>query len=277
MKPILEYSSFRTFLLDYYKERHEFGFTWRDFAKIAGYSSPVFLKLVCDAKANLSELGVERVASAIGLVGVDLQYFRALVRYEQEKDSKKRETFWKELRCLAKENSFHLVGEEQYDYYASWRHPVLRELVSVLPSAKPVELANLFVEETSAAEVRKALSVLLQTGFLKEQNGKLSVVEKSVSTGILEPGKLAIRNMHYQMGELALKALENVEPSERDVSGLTMGISKNAYQRIVEETAAFRRRLAAIAMESEGEERVYRMNLQFFPLTKANRRKSNEN
>ena len=131
MKPILEYSSFRTFLLDYYKERHEFGFTWRDFAKIAGYSSPVFLKLVCDAKANLSELGVERVASAIGLVGVDLQYFRALVRYEQEKDSKKRETFWKELRCLAKENSFHLVGEEQYDYYASWRHPVLRELVSL--------------------------------------------------------------------------------------------------------------------------------------------------
>ena len=51
-----------------------------------------------------------------------------------------------------------------------------------MPSAKPVELANLFVEETSAAEVRKALSVLLQTGFLKEQNGKLSVVEKSVST-----------------------------------------------------------------------------------------------
>ena len=103
------------------------------------------------------------------------------------------------------------------------------------------------------------------------------MVEKSVSTGILEPGKLAIRNMHHQMGELALKALESVEPSERDVSGLTMGISKNAYQRIVEETAAFRRRLAAIAMESEGEERVYRMNLQFFPLTKANRRKSNEN
>lgn len=268
MKPVLEYSSFRQFLQDYYCERHEFGFTWRDFARLAGYSSPVFLKLVCEGKANLSELGVERVSSALGLTGVDLLYFRALVCFEQEKDVSRRELLWKELRKFASKNSIHIVGEEEYDYYASWRHPVLRELVSSFPDAKPSELAEQFVEDTSAKEVRNALSVLLRTGFLKEKNGKYAVAEKSISTGALEPGKMAIRGMHRQMGELGVKALDSISPEERDISGLTLGLTESAFCRVVEETAAFRRRLAAIAMESSGEERVYRMNLQLFPLTR---------
>ena len=86
-----------------------------DFAKAAGYSSPVFLKLVCDSKANLSEAGIERVASAMGLVGVDLQYFRQLVAFNQEKSSAAKKKIFAEMRKLANENSFALVGEDQYD------------------------------------------------------------------------------------------------------------------------------------------------------------------
>ena len=87
---------------------------------------------------------------------------------------------------------------------------------------------------------------------------------------------MAIRGMHRQMGELALKALDSTPPTERDISGMTMGLTESAYHRVVEETAAFRRRLASIAMESSGEERVYRMNLQLFPLTRLKKGKQND-
>ena len=91
MKPVMEYQNFRIFMRDFYTDRKtRSGYTWRDFAKAAGYSSPVFLKLVCDGKANLSKVGVERVAQAMGLAGVDLQYFRLLVDFNQEKDSLKK-------------------------------------------------------------------------------------------------------------------------------------------------------------------------------------------
>ena len=64
MKRVMEYQNFRIYVRDFYTERKlASGFTWRDFAKLAGYSSPVFLKLVCDGKANLSEVGIERVAT----------------------------------------------------------------------------------------------------------------------------------------------------------------------------------------------------------------------
>ena len=86
MNSVILYENYRAYIQDYYSEHHErFGFTWRRFAKAAGYSSPVFLKLVSEGKSNLSDLGIERTAQAMGLVGNDLLYFRVLVHFNQEK------------------------------------------------------------------------------------------------------------------------------------------------------------------------------------------------
>ena len=139
----MEYQNYRLYMRDLYTERTKrSGFTWRDFTKAAGYSSPVYLKLVCDGKTNLSEVGVERVAEAMGLVGVDLQYFRTLVSFNQEKDSSNKKILFKELRSIAKENATTLVGEDQYDYYESWVNPVLREMAPQMHGATPSQMAN---------------------------------------------------------------------------------------------------------------------------------------
>ena len=266
----MEYSSYRVFIRDYYAERKiRSGFTWRDFAKAAGYSSPVFLKLVCDGKTNLSEAGVERVASAMGLVGVDLQYFRLLVQFNQEKDSSTQKQVYAEMRKLSKEYSFALVGEDQYDYYDSWVNPVLREMAPRLNGATPAQMAGEIVFDTDAAQVKKSLKLLQQNGLLKKDDqGNFSQGNLSVTTGNLDVASLAVREMHRQMGELAVKSLDQVPVKERNVSGLTIGISQEAFERISHEIADFRRRISAIVMEDSGEERVYRLNVQLFPLTK---------
>lgn len=268
MESIFAYQSYRTFLRDYYAKRHAYGFTWRDFSAKCGYSSPVFLKLVSEGKGNLSPLGTERVASALGLTGKELEFFRLLVNFEQEKSPKKRETLFAEIRQMALENKVKIAGEEQYDYFSSWRNPVVREILRNLGEQKLSEVAGLFLEKTSAQDVRKAVSVLERVGFLKKSGAGYEVSEAVISTGALEPGKLAVRQMHKQMGELAVKSLDEVDPRARDISGMTLGLSENAFARVSEELAAFRRRVAAIALEDSGKESVYRLNLQLFPLTK---------
>ena len=50
-------------------------------------------------------------------------------------------------------------------------------------------------------------------------------------------------------------------------AGFTLGISENAYRRLVEEIAAFRKRIKEIVSEDEGSSRVYRLNLHLFPLS----------
>ena len=270
MKPVMEYQNFRLYVRDFYTERKiRSGFTWRDFAKAAGYSSPVFLKLVCDGKANLSDVGIERVANAMGLVGTDLQYFRALVNFNQEKDSSKKKEVFKELRAIAKENEMTLVGEDQYDYYESWINPVLRELVPQVPEATPAQVADMLAFDTQAAEVKKALKLLEKVGLLnKNADGSFEQSSKAITTGNIEVTSLSVREMHRQMGELAVRSLDEVPVNERDISGLTLGISESAYSRITKEIEDFRRRVASIVLQETEEDRVYRLNVQLFPLTK---------
>jgi uncharacterized protein (TIGR02147 family) len=270
MKPVMEYQNFRVYVRDFYTERKDrSGFTWRDFAREAGYSSPVFLKLVCDGKANLSEVGVERTAAAMGLAGVDLQYFRELVAFNQAKEGAEKKSRFAHLRRLARENNREIIGEDQYDYFESWKNPVLREMAPNMPGATPAQLAGKLAFDAETAGVKKSLNLLQKTGILeKDAAGNFKQGSKAISTGNLEIASLSVREMHRQMGELAVRALDEIPVKERDISGLTMGLSEEAFQRVSMEIEAFRRRVAAIAMEDSRTDKVYRLNMQLFPLTK---------
>ncbi len=95
--------------------------------KAAGYSLPVFLKLVSEGKSNLSDLGIERTAQAMGLVGNDLLYFRVLVHFNQEKKASLKRTIT--MKCEPSRGvQVSLVGEDQYMIIFLLRNPVLREL-----------------------------------------------------------------------------------------------------------------------------------------------------
>ena len=270
MKPVMEYQNFRVYMRDFYTERKDrSGFTWRDFAREAGYSSPVFLKLVCDGKANLSEVGVERTAAAMGLAGVDLQYFRELVAFNQAKEGGEKKTRFAHLRRLARENNREIIGEDQYDYFESWKNPVLREMAPNMPGATPAQMAGKLAFDAETAGVKKSLNLLQKTGILeKDAAGNFKQGSKAISTGNLEIASLSVREMHRQMGELAVRALDEIPVKERDISGLTLGLSEEAFQRVRMEIEAFRRRIAAIAMEDSHTDKVYRLNMQLFPLTK---------
>ena len=66
MKDILEYTDYRQYIADYYADRKaKTAFSWQEFAKMAGFSSPVYLKYVSEGRFNLSAEAAARVASAI--------------------------------------------------------------------------------------------------------------------------------------------------------------------------------------------------------------------
>jgi uncharacterized protein (TIGR02147 family) len=204
----------------------------------------------------------------MGLVGVDLQYFRLLVEFNQEKDSAKKKIVFKKMREVAKEGSMEIVGEDQFDYYESWLNPVVREMAPQMGDATPAQIADKIAFGTQTAEVKKALSLLQKVGLLKKGERGFEQAAKSITTGNLEIASLSVREMHRQMGELAVRALDEIPVKERDISGLTLGVSENAFFRISQEIADFRRRISSIVMEDTGENRVYRLNVQLFPLTK---------
>ena len=269
MRPIVEYQDYHVFLGDYYEERKRTSaFSWREFSKIAGFVSPSYLKDVCSGKTNLSKVAMGRVAEAIGLVGHEVAYFEAMVQFGNAKTDELKKKFLEQMCTIAFDHKVRVVDKDAFEYYDSWKNPVIRELAPLMPGAMPGEIAKMCTQEVSALEVRKSLAFLERAGFLKQIGENIYVqTEKSVE-GSKEGLPLAIRSMHREMGDLAVDSLDRFTTNERNVTGVTMGIDRKTYERIVHELNECRKKITAIAEECNVIRQVYRLNLQLFPLSK---------
>ena len=143
-----------------------------------------------------------------------------------------------------------------------------------MPGAKPLALAHACREKITAAEVSETLNFLVKAGLLqKDGAGNYTQTEKSVTTGPMEVTLVAVRGMHRQMGEFALDAIEGVPQTERHFSGVTLGVTHEAYDEIVQVIAECRKKVIAIATRDSATDEVYRLNMQFFPLTQKSSKK----
>ena len=246
MKPIVEYQDYRIFMSDYYEERkRSSAFSWREFAKIAGFTSPSYLKLVCEGKSSLSRVTMERVAVAMGLVGYEVDYFKAMVNFGNAKKDVAKRRYFDEMHAIASAHKVRVIDKAAFG-----------------------EIAKMCNQDISAYEVRKSLIFLERTGLLKKVGEETyEQTEKSVK-GSKEGLPIAIRSMHREMGRLAVDSLEKFDSSERNVTGITMGLNREAYEKIVDELDDCRKKIVAIAAECGELDQVYRLNLQLFPLTK---------
>jgi len=268
MKPITEYQDYRSYMQEFYEEgKRTSALTWREFARLAGFVSPTYLKLVCEGKSRLKNDGVNRTAQAMGLVGYEVDYFRVMVRYAHARTDYERKKAYEEMRCIAEENKVKVVDGDAFAYFESWKNPVIRELAPVMPGAKPGDIAKLCCQEISAGEVRESLDFMTKVGILKkDRNGNYTQTDKALM-GDSEIMPVAIRSMHRDMANFAVEAVDDFAISDRNFQGVTMGVDRETYEQITREMEAFRRRIVAIANSTKKVDRVYRLNLQMFPLS----------
>lgn len=269
MKTVTEYKNYREYILDYYKERKRCSaFTWREFAKIAGFASGSYLKLVSDGKTRLREESAKKTALAMGLVGFEFDYFVLMVRYENAKTDQEKKKCFEEMQALAEASRVKILGSEMYTFYETWKHSVVRELAVAMPGAKPNEIAKMCKPAISAADVSDSLRFLLKAGLLtRDIKGNYHQTSTSLSTGNLNVVAVAVHSLLRQMGEFALDALDKLPISERHFSGITMGMTAESYKKVVEELAECRKRIVSIVAADKNIEKVCRLNMQLFPLT----------
>jgi uncharacterized protein (TIGR02147 family) len=140
--------------------------------------------------------------------------------------------------------------------------------------AKPLALAKACRPKITAAEVSDSLNFLVKANMLqKDENGNYVQTDRSITAGPMEVTPAVIRGLHRQMGELALDTIEGVPQNERHFSGVTLGITQGAYDEIVAEIDAFRKRIIEIATRETETDEVYRLNIQFFPMTNKSSKK----
>lgn len=270
MKSIFEFYDYRLYMRTFYEQRKKYSvFSWREFSKLAGFTSPNYMKVVCDGKSRLSKAGIEKVSNAMGLLEYEKIYFQKLVKLDEARDESSKKQVLEEIREMSKEYKIRMLDGDAFLYFESWLNPVLRELVQMNPGAKPLTLAKLCRPYTSATEVRKSLDFMVQAGIIKKVKENHYRQTGKIVSGSSEVMPLALRSMHRQMAEFAKDSIDSVPVSKRYFSGITMAVTSNEYKEIINELEKFRQKILQIASGVKTGQKVYRLNLQLFPLTKS--------
>lgn len=97
-----------------------------------------------------------------------------------------------------------------------------------------------------------------------ELTGKNVSTPSDISSGVLREG-------HRQYIDKALQSLESDPVETRDISGMTMAISKGRLKEAKKLIQDFRRKLC-VFLEDGNLDSVYRLNIQLFPLTQESKK-----
>lgn len=274
MPEICEYTDCRKFIKDYYDETkaRNPGFSYQVFAQKAGFKSKGFLHLVVQGKRPLSRANVLGLAQAMKLDRHETDYLENLVAFNQSATLQERNHFFEKLSSIkaAGKSAWkpQLVRKEQYEFYSRLYHSVIRALIDQRSFRNDYAwLAKTVRPRITPTQARKSVELLSRLGFIrKRKDGSWEVAEKTIVT-LPEVQSLAVQNFHREAGELALKALNDLPRERRNITGLTLGISKETYRSICDEIQAFRERLLRIAEADDKANCVYQLNFQFFPVT----------
>jgi len=270
MKPITTYLDFRTYLHDYYIEKKSTSkFSYRDFAKAAGFSSPVFIKLVIDGKTNLTQSSIAKICDAMELKKGERRYFKNLVCFGQAKTIEAKISFLEKLKSLQSSLSVEHLSDNQFAYFSKWYHPVIRELISMIYFDGDCEkLAARVTPPISAKEAQESVALLEDLHLIeKVDNGQYVTTSTFLTSDGMENGTLALRNVQKTMALFAAEAIDGIPPEKRDISGVSISISDKSITAIRTELQKCRRKIFEIASADKECDSVYRVNLHFFPIS----------
>jgi len=271
MDSIFSYTDYRAFLKDYFiqKKSENNGFSLRVISDRAGFKARDYILRVMNNTRNVSQSGIFMLSRALRLSPKEADYFVNLVGFNQARIPSEKEFFYKKMSEICKYGRYQKLRQEQYEYFSEWYFSALRSLLPVMDFKDDYsEIAKFLDPPLTPGQVKKAVELLIQLGLLsRDSNGRYAVAEAPLTAGD-EVQSAALVRFHKQSMGLSVRALERFAAPQRDISGVTMSLSRDGFEKLKAELQAFRKKAMLIAEQDTDEEGVFQLNFQFFPLSK---------
>lgn len=264
---IFDYLDFVKYLRDYYEARHAIDrwFSYRYIQSKTGID-PGYLYKIFQGKKSLSQKKVPAIAKMLGFSKREKEYFTLLVMYGQAKSNESiRLYFEKMLQFREVPVRTMLAGE--YEYYTKWYYAAIRQILSIIRFSGDFEaLARMMVPAISSSEAKKSVNLLCKLGLVEKlSDGNYRTVDKFLSTGE-NWHSIAVRRFQQETIELANKALDSVPKEQRDISTVTITLTKEAFNEARERIRQFRQDMIELVNMEGDPEGVYHVNIQMIPI-----------
>lgn len=279
---IRRFSDYRSYLLELipFLKATDAEFSYRTFSRRAGFSSPNYLKLVAEGQRNLAPASIDKFARGLGLDRRERRVFRLLVLLDGARTDRERNDHYLGLLELVTDEPSARLRSQQFDVYRDWYPLVIREMTALGDFRNdPQWVAQRLRPRITTAQARRALSQLFDLGLMVEKDdGVVEPAERRISTGP-EVQSLAVRNYHRAHLGLAAEALDGVPQGDRNVTAVTVKLTKRGYDEAVRAIADLRQRLLDIAdapQIDDDEAEIHHVLLAMFPVTQPSRRSGDD-
>jgi uncharacterized protein (TIGR02147 family) len=271
MIEIYRYTNYRKLLKDYFdqKKQNNKKFSLQFFADKAGFKARDHILRIMNGHSNVSYQGGQKLASAMELTEKETEYFTNLILFNQAKTHNEKECYFKKMSQICKSVTTQQLREDQYNYFSEWYFGALRSFLPLFNFSNDFTSIGKFLDPPiSSQQVQKAINLLLNLGLMTiDEDNHYHVASSSVTSGD-EVSSVALNSFHRQSLELAIRSINKTPADQRDISGVTMSVSQDSFNKIKNEIKAFRKKIISIAENDSNEDRVVQFNMQLFPLTK---------
>lgn len=272
--PYLDYKQYLNDVFESFK-RVDSSFSYRNFARMAGSTSPNLLQLIHGRKLNISSAQVSSLASALKLNKKEEKYFETIVAFDHAKTHHEKDKYFQRILLTREYLSIKTIEKKQYEYFSHWYNPVIRELLTH-PEYKddPAWIAERIVPSVTLGKVKKGIELLVTLDLIRRGSDGKSWVQtnRTISTPS-EVLSMAIVKYHRDIITLGREAIERFKSRERDIRSVTMGVSKEGFVELKKRMESFWKEILAFADTNERTDRIMQVNLQLFPLSKRKEKK----
>ena len=277
MNSIFDYTDYRAFLRDafdnYKKERC--AVSWRFMASRIG-CDPGNLLRVAQRKIHLAVKYVGPCAKFFGLSEKESAYWTELVLFGRAKSDKEALDHYEKMLSV-KGVEIKRLDAKELEFYRHWYSNAIRSMLGIGSFGDDDEsyrkLAGSCTPEISPKEARDAVRLLEELHMVKlGPEGFWTVTETFVSTGGNWRSE-AVRRFQEDTISLAGQSLSRHKPFLRDISTATITFNRNNLDLVRERIRAFRQEILRLSAEGDGDNAVYQLNVQLFPIAILNRGK----
>jgi uncharacterized protein (TIGR02147 family) len=269
MPNIFEYYDYHKYLLDYYTEKKGTSryFSYRYMSRQLGIDAGYLVK-VLQGQKNLSYQSTPQVASLLKLNKKETEYFKVLVLFGKTKSNTEIAEYFEKLLHIS-ETKRTSIDADKYEFYKKWYYSVVREVIGFFPfSGDYKALAEMILPPITPGQARKSVELLERLDLIKKDQGGFYVpTERFITTGE-KWRSIAIRQFQEETIQLAKTALDVVPKDERDMSTITLSISREGFEEIKEILKQTRRQVFEVAEKDQNVNGAYQLNLQLFPISK---------
>ncbi|ERP31387.1 TIGR02147 family protein [Chitinivibrio alkaliphilus] len=268
MVSVFEYLDYRKFLKEFYEESKKSNpyFSYRYIGKRLEVD-PGYLVKVFQGKYHLTLEKTPLVRRLCGFSAKEEAYFSTLIQFNKAKNDQDVKVYFEKLLSYKEVGATSIVPN-QYRFYTRWYYSAIRGLLGYYEfDGDYAKLGKMLSPCISAREAKEGVELLLELGFLEQDEaGVYRLRDANITTGE-EWRSIAVREFQQETIALAGESLTRHDKKDRDISTLTVALSRGELDVVRDIIREFRSSVVQYVDSVESPDSVYQLNIQLIPMT----------